>query len=139
MSNIFKLKKIEIFRKLNSRILQVLGFVFSTLFIIMGVWIFNQQTLAQSTPQLSNFEKRQVTFDESMEDKPSPKISKNWNFLGVGNAYNENEVSLWFKTPDGQIVTINGFFEEPSSDITSSDFNSSNFILEETIQYISVE
>ena len=117
----------------------MLGFVFSTLFIIMGVWIFNQQTLAQSTPQLSNFEKRQVTFDESMEDKPSPKFFKNWNFLGVGNAYNENEVSLWFKTPDGQIVTINGFFEEPSSDITSSDFNSSDFILKETIQYISVE
>ena len=55
--------------------------------------------------------------------------SQNWDFLGVANAYYKNEVSLWFKTPDGKIVTIDGFFEEISNDFT----------LEDKIQYISVE
>jgi hypothetical protein len=67
-------------------------------------------TSAQSN-ELSGFRIVDIHFDESITNKPLPKIPTAWRFVGVSN-YKSNGSNLWFQDNAGNIYLISGFTDD---------------------------
>jgi len=79
-----------------------------------------------NVPNAGVFKTEGVRFDESLHpNKPTPKIPKNWKFVGVEKGSKSNETHLWFQDPAGNIFLVRGF----------SDYD--QFILNEVVPVIS--
>ena len=52
----------------------------------------------------------EIRFDESAEGRrPTPRIPKDWHFVGVSNGEKGNCNNLWFQDKEGNIYMVSGF------------------------------
>jgi hypothetical protein len=78
--------------------------------VISGAIGFALRGHAQATDTLEGFSISEVRFDESTgTQKPTPRLPRQWKFIGVSNGQKLNENNLWFQSEDGAIYVVQGF------------------------------
>jgi len=98
--------------------------------MIAGV-LLTRQAVGQGKP-LEGFYVKEVRFDETTGGKkPTPKLPKDWRFVGVSNGGKTNCNILWFQDKEGNIFMVRG-----STDI---EFRLGDFVLDPYIGKISLE